>query len=120
VLHRADQFYNQSRIFIQPSSHEGFGYIAGEAVACGHALVTTDNGGSRDHAASGETALVVRLFRDDSRLARHVRAGSEVVRRRLDWNNIAAVLEAYLLAAVADAEPYQRRPADVLAGEDIG
>jgi glycosyltransferase involved in cell wall biosynthesis len=37
---------------------EGFGKTPLEAMACGAALVTTDNGGSRDFAHDGETALV--------------------------------------------------------------
>jgi glycosyltransferase involved in cell wall biosynthesis len=129
----ADQIYNQSRVFVQPSFHEGFGYSAVEAMACGCALVTTDNGGSRDYAVPGETALVVppgdaagladaavRLLRDDRQLARLARAGSHLVRSRFDWDNTGSVLEAYLLEYVADAERYQRRPADVLAREDTG
>ncbi len=51
--------YDRSRVFVQASHYEGFGFTAVEGMACGAALVTTDNGGSRDYAFHGETALVV-------------------------------------------------------------
>jgi glycosyltransferase involved in cell wall biosynthesis len=129
----ADEIYNHSRVFLQPSHHEGFGYTAVEAMACGCALVTTDNGGSRDYAADGETALVVlpgdalglaaaaeRLLRDDARRARLARAGTELVRRRFDWDNTAALLEPRLEAYVADPARYQRPPVDAVAREGAG
>jgi glycosyltransferase involved in cell wall biosynthesis len=126
----ADEIYNDSRVFLQPSHHEGFGYTAVEAMACGCALVTTDNGGSRDYAVAGETALVVlpgdpaalaaaaeRLLRDDRERARLAAAGAELVRRRFDWDHTAALLERRLEAYVSDPARYQRAPADALAGE---
>jgi glycosyltransferase involved in cell wall biosynthesis len=129
----ANEIYNQSRVFVQPSFHEGFGYTAVEAMACGCALVTTDNGGSRDYAIPDQTALVVppgdasglataaeQLLRDDARRSRLAAAGSRLVRERFDWDNAAAVLERHLDAYVADPQRYQRAPADVLALEDAG
>jgi glycosyltransferase involved in cell wall biosynthesis len=126
----ADEIYNDSRVFLQPSYHEGFGYAAVEAMACGCALVTTDNGGSRDYAVDGETALVVppgdpvalaaaaqRLLRDDGGRARLAAAGAELVRRRFDWDHTAALLERRLEAYVSDPARYQQAPADALAGE---
>ncbi|MGH9227185.1 MAG: glycosyltransferase family 4 protein [Acidimicrobiales bacterium] len=124
----ADEIYNDSRVFLQPSRHEGFGYTAVEALACGCALVTTDNGGSRDYAVDGETALVVppgdaaalaaaaeRLLRDDVGRTRLAAAGAELVRRRFDWDNTAALLERHLEAYVADPDRYQRPATDALA-----
>jgi len=52
--------YNQSAIFISTSWYEGFGLTGPEAMACGCALVTTDNGGSHDYAFDKLTALVVK------------------------------------------------------------
>jgi glycosyltransferase involved in cell wall biosynthesis len=125
--------YNQSRVFLQPSHHEGFGYTAVEAMACGCALATTDNGGSRDYAIDGETAVVVppgdpaalaaaaeRLLRGDAERGRLAAAGAELVRRRFDWDNTAALLERHLEAYVADPGRYQRAPVDALAGEGPG
>ena len=79
----------RGRVFVQTSNHEGFGFTPVEAMACGSALVTTDNGGSRDLRLENETALVVppgdvdglvggveRLLTDDDLHARLVRAGS--------------------------------------------
>jgi glycosyltransferase involved in cell wall biosynthesis len=126
----AGEIYNRSRIFLQPSHHEGFGYTAVEGMACGCALVTTDNGGSRDYAVDGETALVVppgdaaglaaaaeRLLRDDAERARLAGAGAELVRRRFDWDKTAALLEPHLEAYVADPARYQQPPVDAFAGE---
>jgi glycosyltransferase involved in cell wall biosynthesis len=126
----ANRIYNQSRVFLQPSYHEGFGYTAVEAMACGCALVTTDNGGSRDYAVDGETALVVppgdpmalalageRLLRDGAARTRLAASGSELVRSRFDWDHAAAVLESRLEAYLADPAAYQRAPGDALAGE---
>jgi len=50
--------YNACAIFVQSSWAEGWGLTATEAMACGCALVTTDNGGSRDYAVHEKTALV--------------------------------------------------------------
>jgi L-malate glycosyltransferase len=129
----ANRIYNDCRLFLQPSHHEGFGYTAVEAMACGCALVTTDNGGSRDYAVDGETALVVPpgdpaglaaaaelLLQDDAERARLADAGSALVRRRFDWDNTAALLERHLEAYVAEPDRYQRAPADALAGEGPG
>lgn len=86
--------YNSCSIFVQPSWTEGWGLTATEAMSCGCALVTTDNGGSAEYALDGETALVVPV-RDRTALARQVgrlvrdgelrmglaRAGMEYLRR---------------------------------------
>ena len=51
--------YSSSDIYLCPSWDEGLGMPPMEAMACGAALVTYDNGGCRDYAMDGETALVV-------------------------------------------------------------
>jgi L-malate glycosyltransferase len=129
----ADEIYNRSRVFMQPSFHEGFGYTAVEAMACGCALATTDNGGSRDYALPDETALVVRpgdwvglagaverLLRDDELRRRLAGAGSRLVRERFDWDNTAAVLESHLRAYVAEPERYWTAPAEDLEQGQAG
>ena len=50
-----DDLYNGSRIFLCTSTVEGFGLPALEAMACGAALVTTDNGGADDYAVDAVT-----------------------------------------------------------------
>lgn len=89
----ADEIYNTSSVFLQPSRHEGFGMCAVEAMACGCALVTTANGGSADYAFDGETALVcgpdaedmaealVRLASDDDLRVRLAETGCRFVER---------------------------------------
>ncbi len=52
------QIYSRADIFLCPSWDEGFGLPSLEAMACGTAVVTYDNGGSRDFALAEETALV--------------------------------------------------------------
>jgi len=52
-------FYNSLSVFVLPSRYEGWGLPAAEAMACGAAVVCADNGGSRDFAIDGETALIV-------------------------------------------------------------
>ncbi len=50
--------YSNVDIFLCPSWDEGFGLPSVEAMACGAALATYDNGGSRDFAHHGVTAMV--------------------------------------------------------------
>lgn len=89
----ARDIYNTSSVYLQPSLREGFGMCAVEAMACGCALVSTDNGGSSDYALDGETALVCekdeqamceamcRLVRDDDLRTRIATNGAAFVRR---------------------------------------
>lgn len=53
-----EEIYNKSAIFLCPSWYEGWGLPPMEAMACGCAVVTTDNGGVRDFAIDKKTALV--------------------------------------------------------------
>jgi glycosyltransferase involved in cell wall biosynthesis len=120
----ADEVFNASRVFVQSSFREGFGYTAVEAMACGAALVTTDNGGSRDYAVAGETALVtapgdveamaeclVMLLTDHAERRRIAHAGERYV-RRFDWDVGAELLEEVLLRYLDDPAALQQEPAD--------
>lgn len=49
---------NEAAIYISPSLYEGWGLTVGEAMACGQAVVCTDNGGHREIAIDGENALL--------------------------------------------------------------
>lgn len=53
-----DSIYNGSSIYLCPSVIEGWGLPAAEAMACGCAVVSTDNGGVRDYITHGETGLL--------------------------------------------------------------
>lgn len=63
--------YSRADIYLCPSWDEGFGLPSVEAMKCGAALVTYDNGGSRDFALHEETALVARR-RDTQDLERQL------------------------------------------------
>ena len=115
-----EQVYNRCKVFVQASRVEGFGFTAVEAMACGCALVTSDNGGSRDYAVHGETALVsdptdvgamaqhIESLLDDDALRRRIAlAGTELV-AEFDWERTGELLESTLLDYVAHPERYLR------------
>ena len=101
--------YSGADIYLCPSWDEGLGMPSMEAMACGAALVTYDNGGCRDYAREGETALVARrrdigdlasrlaaLVRDPDLRRRLAAAGQEFVTTAFDWDRAVARLEAIL------------------------
>ncbi len=49
---------NRTAVFIVPSHYEGWGLPGAEAMACGAALVSTENGGVRTYGQDGKTALL--------------------------------------------------------------
>jgi len=110
----ADSIYNRSTMYLQPSVTEGFGLCALEAMACGCALVTTDNGGSAEYSRDRETALVCGadvdemvdalsvLARDDS-LRASLAGNGATFAERFEWSasgeSLARLGASYLLAA---------------------
>ena len=108
-----DELYNSSRIFLSTSEIEGFGLPALEAMACGAALITSDNGGARDYAFDHTTALVsaynadaltanvLTLLDDDSERMRLARAGRELA-ATFTWARSGELLEAFLERYLAD------------------
>src|SRR2546425_8418397 len=97
-----------------------------EAMACGTALVTYDNGGSRDYARDGETALVAprrdvaalaaaleRMLGDDELRRRLAAAGATYVRTTFDWDRAVARLERIFTAL---AEGRTSRPPGGVGG----
>ena len=91
---------------------------ASKSLACGTPLVTTDNGGCREYAVDGETALVVpprdaramadavqRLLDDDAFAARLVANGLDVVERDFDWEKRTDEFEAVLDGLCAGPAP---------------
>lgn len=120
----AREVYSAVKVFLQPSIVEGFGYTAVEAMACGAALVTTDNGGSKDYAFHLATALVtdvgaveamadaVEWLLDDEPLrAKLATAGVEHV-QRFDWERSADILEGRLESYLADPDRYRAEPGE--------
>jgi glycosyltransferase involved in cell wall biosynthesis len=109
---RLAALYSGCDVYLCPSWDEGLGMPAMEAMACGAALVTYDNGGCRDYARDGETALVARR-RDVADLAARLTrlaaaaglrgkiadAGRRFVTTAFDWDRAVARLEALFTAA---------------------
>jgi len=104
--------YSGADVYLCPSWDEGLGMPPMEAMACGAALVTYDNGGCRDYAREGETALVARrrdvvdLADKLARLAgdaplreRLAEAGRRLVTTAFDWDRAVARLEALFATA---------------------
>src|SRR3954468_2737076 len=92
--------YASTEVFAVGSWFEGFGQPGLEALACGVPLVTTDNGGCREYAVDGETALVVppkdapamaaalrRVLDDRDLAATLVANGLDLVARDFDWES---------------------------------
>src|SRR5207248_1708398 len=92
------RLYSGCDVYLCPSWDEGLGMPSMEAMACGTALVTYDNGGSRDYARDGDTALVRprrhvaglaaalgRVLDDAALRARLASAGATFVRSAFDW-----------------------------------
>jgi glycosyltransferase involved in cell wall biosynthesis len=104
--------YSGSDIYLCPSWDEGLGMPPMEAMACGAALVTYDNGGCRDYALDGRTALVAprrdvvalaaaleRLAADAALRARLAAAGQAHITTAFDWERAVDRLEARLATA---------------------
>jgi len=103
--------YSRCQIYCCPSWDEGLGMPPMEAMACGAALCTYDNGGCRDYAFDGRTAMVAprrdvgalaralaRLVEDQDLRERIARQGREFVSTRFDWEQATARLEMLLQA----------------------
>jgi glycosyltransferase involved in cell wall biosynthesis len=115
----ASDVYNAATLFLQPSSQEGFGLCAIEAMACGCALVTPSNGGSDDYALDGETAVVcgtdpdsmadalAALHHDERRRVRIATEGARYV-DRFRWPLGAERLRALGADYVARPDAYRR------------
>jgi glycosyltransferase involved in cell wall biosynthesis len=104
--------YSGVDIYLCPSWDEGLGMPSMEAMACGAALVTYDNGGCRDYARDGETALVARR-RDVADLAARLEAVALDARLRA---KLGAAGQAWVTTAF-DWERAVRRMEEVLGGE---
>ncbi len=110
--------YSGCDIYLCPSWDEGLGMPPMEAMACGAALVTYDNGGSRDYARDGQTALVARrrdvdelgaklerMATDAALRDRLATAGAAFVTTSFDWNRAVLQMEGLLTAPPEDARP---------------
>lgn len=59
------ELYNSCQVFLNPSWKEGWGLPAAEAMACGCALVTADNGGAREFALDRVNSLLAPIKRPE-------------------------------------------------------
>ncbi len=102
--------YASCDIFLCPSWDEGFGLPSLEAMACGSALVTYDNGGSRDFAFDNKTAMVAErknkkelkqklelLIKDENLRKKIAKQGQEHISTLPTWQEQAKKLEKILL-----------------------
>jgi glycosyltransferase involved in cell wall biosynthesis len=109
--------YSGCDVYLCPSWDEGLGMPPMEAMACGVALVTYDNGGCRDYARDGETALVAprrdaaaltaalaRLATDPALRARIGAAGMAHVTTAFVWDRSVARLAALFQGTRAGAD----------------
>jgi glycosyltransferase involved in cell wall biosynthesis len=112
---RLRELFNSCSIFLGASRSEGWGLPGSEAMLCGCALVTVANGGSREFAVDGETALVVppeqvgeladrvgELLGDEALRLRLAAAGAERL-RGFTWERAVDGFEAVLESAAAAA-----------------
>ncbi len=110
------QLYGGCGIYLCPSWDEGLGMPSMEAMACGAALCTYDNGGCRDYALDGETALVARrrdvgdlaaklerLVADDGLREKLAAAGAAFIRTEFDWGRAVLRMEELFEHARASA-----------------
>ena len=88
--------YHNSDIAVIPSLYEGFGFGAGEAMACGIPLISTDSGGLKQ--VIGDSALkiksgsvkeieesIIKLFNEEEIRKELGRKGRERMEEHFDW-----------------------------------
>ena len=88
--------YHNSDIAVIPSLYEGFGFGAGEAMACGVPLISTDSGGLKQ--VIGDSALkikpgsvkdleqgIIKLFYDDAIRKDLIKKGRKRMEEYFDW-----------------------------------
>ncbi len=94
--------YQQSELFVLPSTFEPFGMTALEAMACGKAVVASKFGGIKNVISSGENGLLVdvcnkkefadammKLLKDPQLTERLGREGCKTIRESYSWEAIA-------------------------------
>lgn len=107
------QFYAQADIFVSTSYYESFSMPLLEAMACGTAVITTDNGGNRDYTKNEENCLLVppsdtkqltlklaQLLTQESQRNQLALNGFQFA-QSWTWRNSANKLEAYLFELAA-------------------
>ena len=96
--------YSSSHICVIPSLYEGFGFGAGEAMACGLPLISTQSGGLKEvigqeaviiEAASSEAIIkaVKDLFSNKEKQLALSRAGRKRMEKEFNWMKAAEAYE---------------------------
>ena len=91
------EIYHRSDLAVIPSLYEGFGFGAGEAMACGTPLISTDSGGLKQ--VIGDAALkikpgsveeieegILKLFNEDELRTQLAIKGRKRMEEMFDWN----------------------------------
>ena len=105
--------YVSSAIAVVPSEYEGFGFPAGEAMACGTPVVSTDGGALPE--VVGDAACVVpvgstdalagaidALLRDPAQRARYADAGRQRILEKFSWSDAAEQMVSLYDRVVAE------------------
>lgn len=107
------EFYNDCSIFLHPGQAEGFGLPALEAMACGAAVVSTDNGGISDFGRPGDNLLLspvgdveeitnnLALLIGDNELRRQIAASGIATAQAFSWDKSTDSFEHTLTALMA-------------------
>jgi len=114
------ELYARATVAVVPSEYEGFGLPAGEAMACGVAVVSTDGGALPE--VVGDQAVVVPVG-DPQALAQGIsqlldnpglreqlaKGGRERILKHFNWDSAATQMEAlYRQVIAAQTTPHQQ------------
>ena len=97
--------YHSSEIAVIPSLYEGFGFGAGEAMACGVPLISTHSGGLKE--VVGDSAIeiipysakeiekaVINLFQNREKMKELSEKGRQRMEAKFDWKIAASSYES--------------------------
>jgi glycosyltransferase involved in cell wall biosynthesis len=106
-----EEIYNNGSIYLCPSLYEGWGLPPAEAMACGCAVVSTNNPGVQEYCVNNKNALlseigkphelannIVYLLRNDQVRIEIAKKGNETI-KKYTWEKSAKKLEEYMLTS---------------------
>jgi glycosyltransferase involved in cell wall biosynthesis len=110
------QHYAEATLAVVPSIYEGFGLPAGEAMACGVPVVSTDGGALPEIVgdagvivpsanADALAAAIATLLDDRGERERLAEAGRQRILERFSWEVCAQQMLSYYRGVIADADP---------------
>lgn len=87
-----EDIYNKTSIFLSTSHSEGWGLTATEAMSCGNALVSVENGGVMDFGIEGKTALLSKIG-DIEKISQNIEQliEDDGLRKKLQKNSVDVV-----------------------------